>query len=71
MITDLIKRLSRNPLKDRVCRKLKIYYHMGKFTTYMDMNPNYTATNNGIIDLRGGRYTIRPGKPEDSDQVDQ
>ncbi len=64
-ITELIKKLNGNSFKEKVCRELKLYYQCRRFTGYMDLNPNYTATPNGIIDLRGGRFSLRPGKPED------
>jgi len=65
MIGELIKKLSRNNFKQGLCKELKIYYHNPKFEHHINMNSYYTATPSGIIDLRGGVGTVRPGKPQD------
>lgn len=64
-ITELIKRLGGNSFKERVSRELRIYYQCRRFYNKKDLNPFFTGTPNGILDLRGGKYCLRPGKPED------
>ena len=64
-IGELIKKLSTPSFKEGVCKELKTYYHHRSFNKLMNSIPYYTATPNGVIDVRGGSYYFRPGKPED------
>lgn len=65
LIGTLIKKLSSDNFKKGLCSELRIYYHNPRFGELRDMNPHYTATPTGVIDLRGGVKQIRPGKPQD------
>lgn len=64
-ISLLIAKLSKNGFKKSLCDELKIYYRKSNFNSIKDMNPDYTATPSGVIDLRGGSPVVRHGKPQD------
>ena len=65
LISELIKKISKNGFKKSVCEELKIYYHKPNFKDLKDMNPNYMATPTGLIDLRGDKAIVRQAKPQD------
>ena len=65
LIGTLIKKLSGYSFKNGLCNELKVYYHNPRFNGYKDIIPHYTATPSGVIDLRGGKSIVRPGKPQD------
>lgn len=64
-IGQLIAKLSKNGFKEGLCKELKIYYKKDNFGRLKDMRPEYMATPSGVIDLRGGVPSVRPGKPQD------
>lgn len=65
LIVQLIAKLSKNGFKESLCKELKIYYTKDGFNRLKDMKPEYMATSSGVIDLRGGIPSVRPGKPQD------
>lgn len=65
LIGQLILKLSKNGFKKSLCEELKIYYRKENFDRLKDTNPHYMSTPSGVIDLRGGVPSVRPGKPQD------
>lgn len=65
LIADLIRKLNRTGAKESLCRELRVHYRCPKFYKMKDMNRSYMATPSGVIDVRGGKAIVRPGKPQD------
>lgn len=65
LLSQLLKKLSKNGFKKSLCEELKIYYRMETFGHVKDINPYYMSTPSGVIDLRGNVPCVRPGKPQD------
>jgi len=65
LIEQLLQKLSANTFKKSVADELKIYYFKQNFNQIKDANYKLTATPSGVIDVRGDKAVVRPGKPED------
>ena len=65
MIGQLIVKLSKINFLKGVCEAARLYYHKPNFERLKDTNPHFMATPSGVIDVRGGKGTVRPGKPQD------
>ncbi|MEM3857859.1 MAG: PriCT-2 domain-containing protein [Candidatus Micrarchaeaceae archaeon] len=65
LIAQLMQKLSTNTFKKSICEELKIYYFKQNFNQIKDGNYKLTATPSGVIDVRGDKAVVRPGKPED------
>jgi len=65
LIGQLIAKLSDIGFLKKVCEAARIFYHNPNFERLKDSNPHYTATPSGVIDVRGGKGFVRPGKPQD------
>lgn len=64
-LTKLIRHLNKEPVLNRLCDTLKLFYYNGDFATIQDMHPHFMSMPNGVIDTRNNTITIRPGKPQD------
>jgi phage/plasmid-associated DNA primase len=64
-IVQLIQKLSKDHFLNGVCEAAKLYYHKPNFFQLKDANPHFAATPSGVIDIRGGQNSVRPGKPQD------